>query len=95
MQKAKDAFAKLGANHAAQTDPQTKRVLHLFRMPQSVRDADLDALPDPPFAFGLLLLGTQVTDAGLKTIAARANHFDLSETRVTDAGLKSLQGCPA
>lgn len=54
----------------------------------------LPKLPAPERLFGLKLWNTQITDAGLKEMAAMKNLtcLDLSETAVTDAGLKELAG---
>jgi hypothetical protein len=53
----------------------------------------LAALPAPAGAFGLGLVGTRVTDAGLKELARlkRLQALDLGRTKVTDAGLKELR----
>src|SRR5271170_1713675 len=49
--------------------------------------------PTLPFAFGLDLYGTQVTDAGLKDLKELKNLtlLNLGFTQVTDAGLKDLK----
>jgi repressor of nif and glnA expression len=94
LKEAKDAFAKIGADYKAVTDPQTKRVTHSFKMPEKTQDADLKNLPNPPFAFRLALIGTQVTDTGLKELKDLKNltGLRLANTKVTDVGLKELKG---
>src|SRR5260370_5763137 len=51
-------------------------------------------LPQPPRAFGLILTGSKVTDAGLKELAGLKSLQSLAigGTHVTDAGLKELAG---
>ena len=54
----------------------------------------LAKLPAPALAFGLDLVNTQVTDAGLKELAGLKSlqMLDLRHTQITDAGLKELAG---
>ncbi len=89
LQQAKDAFAVLGAAYK-QVDAVAKQSGHWFIMPFKTEDADLKKVPDLPFAFGLSLNSTQVTDAGLKSLKNLKNltSLDIVQTRVTDAGLK-------
>ena len=50
-------------------------------------------LPQPQQAFGLVLRGKEVTDAGLVELAGLKSlqTLDLQQTRVTDAGAAELQ----
>ncbi|MSQ93286.1 MAG: hypothetical protein EXR98_01880 [Gemmataceae bacterium] len=60
----------------------------------SWKDGVVAKLPVPAAPFGLILGGTEVTDAGLKELASlKSLHtLDLSGMEVTDAGLKELAG---
>jgi hypothetical protein len=53
LQTAQDTFARLGAVYRAELDPWTKQTIHIFTMPKATSNADLQALPSPPFAFRL------------------------------------------
>ena len=57
----------------------------------------IDRLPQPDSGFGLSLIGTKVTDAGLKELAKlkTLQYLDLGATAVTDIGLKELAGLKA
>ena len=59
----------------------------------SWKDGVVAKLPVPAALFGLNLLGTRVTDAGLKELAGlKSLHtLNLSETQVTDAGMAELE----
>jgi hypothetical protein len=89
---AKKAYAEHGATYQAVTEPHTKRAYHVFRMPSKTTDADLKALPDLPFRFGLEFdLG--FTAAEVKEIKKLKNlsYLDLRFTKLTDAGLTEIK----
>jgi internalin A len=58
------------------------------------KEGVLAKMPDPGTPFGLYLIRTKMTDAGLKELAGlKSLHaLYLGGTRVTDAGLKELAG---
>jgi internalin A len=90
---ANEAYAKFGATHEANFNPQTNQILHTFKMPMATTDANLKGIPQLPFSFGLDLFRTKVTDAGMKEIKELKNltYLGLWLTKVTDAGLKDIK----
>ena len=87
----REAFANMGLEYEPFTYLKTNQTAHIFRFPETSDDATLKGLPNPPFAFGLNLTVTKVTDKGLKALAPLENliYLNLSGTKVTDEGLKA------
>jgi hypothetical protein len=68
---AKAAYARHRARYRRETDPETKQTTHIFALVHpTTTDANLKALPDLPFPFGLFIYSNRVTDAGVKELKA-------------------------
>src|SRR5262249_28356701 len=95
LRQLKDTFAKAGAEYFTVRDPRTRQTQHWFRMP-ATNDAALKKLPPSPFAIGLDLDHSNVSDAGLRDLTGLDNLvlLGLASTQVTDAGLKELKHFP-
>ncbi len=92
LQTATKAFEELQGKLRIYVDRHSKQTKYRFGMPKATVDGDLKKIPDLPFSFGLMLFGTNVTDAGLKDLGNLENltSLNLMYTKVTDAGLKDL-----
>jgi len=60
---------------------------------RNLKPGVLESLPAPATAFGLDLMYSDITDAGLKEVAKlqQLTSLDLSDTQITDAGMAELQ----
>ena len=67
-----ETFARLGAKLRPDV------AIRHFTMPAKTTDNDLRMLPKVPFPFGLTLIYTKITDAGIKDITARQNVTSLN-----------------
>ncbi len=96
LMAAKVAFAKIGFDYIAEPYPTPTTARHFFRAPEQATDDDvkkLTALSEIPFAFGLQLYNTRVTDKGLAEMKRTKNltALYLGATQVTNAGVKELK----
>ncbi|VTS02487.1 Putative regulatory subunit (Fragment) OS=Gemmata sp. Wa1-1 PE=4 SV=1: LRR_6: LRR_6 [Gemmata massiliana] len=93
LKEAKEAFAKLGGEHRERRLSGERGTVHTFSLPRTADDGVLRSVPNLPFAFGLNLSYTRVTDSGLKELE-RLTHLaslHLDCTDVSDQGLRELK----
>ena len=100
LEQAKEAYAKYNAQYRYSKNDYGKE-LHIFIFPSYTKDEDLEGTPDLPFAFGLNLFRTKITNNGLSHLSRLKNLYLLdlppnlpsmiSNPQITDDGLIHLK----